>query len=133
MKVTTCSFQHGLRPSHNITQLLFWAYTFESKLKFSFQILWTSEKVRYFRNMEKCPFSLLFLGETILVLVRGETMWAKLVMGLVSQWKCWKFDICNSLIIIFNKSYYYYYYFNNIININQYLFLRMPSNHIVSK
>lgn len=87
MKVKTCSFQHGLRTSHDITQLLFWAYTFESKLKFSFQILWTSEKVRYFRNMEKCPFSELpvLLGETILVLVRGETMWAKLVMGLVNQ------------------------------------------------
>ena len=85
MKVTTCSLQHGLRTSHDVTQLSFWAYTFEIKLKFSFQILWTSEKVRYFCNMEKCPFSQLLLGETILVLVRGETMWVKLVMGLVNQ------------------------------------------------
>ena len=37
--------------------------------------------MRYFSKIEKFPFSwlLLLLGETILVL--GETMWAKLVMG----------------------------------------------------
>ena len=34
--------------SQDITQFLFWAYTFASKLKFSFQILWTSERVIFF-------------------------------------------------------------------------------------
>ena len=45
------------------------------------QIVWTGERVRYFSKMEKVRFSwlLLLLGETILVL--GETMWAKHVMG----------------------------------------------------
>ena len=45
---------------HGITQLSFWAYTFASKLQFSFQILSTSE---IFCKMEKFPFSkLLLLG-----------------------------------------------------------------------
>lgn len=85
--LVTCSFQHGLRTSQDITPLSFWANTFTSKLKFSFQILWISDIWWYFFcKMEKCPLVsyFYFWAKPFLFWAKRcgrNSLWAKLAIS----------------------------------------------------